>query len=381
MKTLLTAAATLAALTAIASADPPKAALGVLPGGQEATLRAAWSKWIKAAAWAELRGPAAPTVVACLATDPACGEALAGLGADRTWILALDPPASPGGEPFVSGRIYDRAGVLVTSSQRACPKCARDKAALTAAVGELLDGLQAAAAALTTRLVIEVDAPGAQVLVDDSPIQPSADGQPVAPGAHRVTIVGECWEMAPQSVIVNSGETARARLAVTPRAPHLRIRTHPGGMRVEVDGAPAGVSAADGTLDVAAAAGVHRVRASGDGWPAVTQEVTLAGCEQRAVELVLRKRAAKSKLPYLIGGGGVALVGTGLALVIVDRRMVSDDRRNATYRDSAPLGAVLSGAGLAAVGVAYYLWRREPPLLPAVVATDGGAAAMVSGSF
>lgn len=382
VRTFAAAALALAALatTATTAAAEPRGALGVPAGPTEPTIRAAWRAWIKTAAWIEAPAPAAAAVTACLAVGPTCADGLGKLGADRTWIVSLEPPSSPGGEPFVVGRVYDRAGALVTSSQRACARCATNKANLTTEVGKLLDALREAVERQTTRLVLTVDAPGVQVLLDGAPVE-HTPGQPidraVTPGAHTVTITGECLEMAPVPALVGSGETVRLQLDVARRTPRLRVRAFPAGATITVDGAAATGDAIETT------AGTHRVAASRDGWQGAAEEVTVTGCETRDVELVLSRRGGRGPVPYLVAAGAALAIGGGLALVIADREPIEGGNRSATYRDSAPLGTVVAGVGVAAAGVAVYLFLREPPLVPAVIVptAEGGAVAAAAWTF
>ncbi len=80
-------------------------------------------------------------------------------------------------------------------------------------------------------------------------------------------------------------------------------------------------------------------------------------------------------VPAVVLGGGIALTITGGALIAVgERKPPATGVQPANYLDYRPPGYVLGVAGLAAVGVGYYLWThggsRSQPV--AAVSTSGG---------
>ena len=91
--------------------------------------------------------------------------------------------------------------------------------------------------------------------------------------------------------------------------------------------------------------------------------------------------AGRSRLvPVLLwASGGAALVGSAVAFYYGQKGWPED---NYSYRGATETGFGLAGAGLVAVGMASWLWLREPSeSLPVAAVAHGGAYLGWGGRF
>ncbi len=114
---------------------------------------------------------------------------------------------------------------------------------------------------------------------------------------------------------------------------------------------------------------------TGTGTPAVAVPTAgaAAATAPMAAEPVESQSMSRSVLPYgLMIGGGAMLFG-GLVMLAVDEDPDPEITTRRTYRDTGTTGAVLTIAGVAALGVGTYLWitdkRSSAPV--AAVSSDG----------
>jgi len=156
----------------------------------------------------------------------------------------------------------------------------------------------------------------------------------------------------------------------------LAITTSPPGSRVAVDAAMIGAT----PIEQGLRAGPHVVDITLDGHAPVRKDIDVG--KDKTVTLDLRLQPVdgpvggpkRGILPYVVLGGGAALVATGVAFYLMDQDCVAGGacdvpNTQETYRDSAKLGVGLGAAGVVALGVGVYLSMRKAP------AAGGHAAA------
>lgn len=172
----------------------------------------------------------------------------------------------------------------------------------------------------------------------------------------------------------------------------LRVRSTPGSAKVTLDDKPVGVT----ELELEVYPGTHLVRLERDGYRAETREVSVEDGERALLDVELVPSAGagdhatgdakrrSSRWPWaVLGAGTLCLVGGGVLLAIDEDRATSGGVRLPEYRDTALGGAILGGAGLAAIGVSTYLLvtREARSPRPAVAVLPGSAWVGVAGAF
>lgn len=171
--------------------------------------------------------------------------------------------------------------------------------------------------------------------------------------------------------------------AADPTKATLKITSNPAGAQIKIDDAPSGVTPA--TIDVEP--GSHTVALELDGHDPGKQTVEAKGGTVVPVDVELQRRAivkTKSRLPwFVIGGGGAAIVLSGVLFAIDQDDPPPGPTRPAEYTDTGVPAAVIGAVGVAAVGVGVYLLLRKhhesAPI--AHVTRDGGLVLGWGGQF
>jgi hypothetical protein len=156
----------------------------------------------------------------------------------------------------------------------------------------------------------------------------------------------------------------------------LAVSASPAGAMVIVDGKPAGAA----PIDVPLPAGEHRLTCQHPGHRDDVRTVTIKKGETTPVAVTLDVARSRSKLPYLVLGGGGALLLTGIVLYATSEE---DTGTKFEYRDTKPVGIGVSVAGLAVAGVGTYLLLKRGPAdaAPTVAVLPGGAYISWSRAF
>jgi hypothetical protein len=177
----------------------------------------------------------------------------------------------------------------------------------------------------------------------------------------------------------------------------LDIRSIPTGATVKIDGKAVGAT----DLQIEVYAGVHAVYFEKAGYHGESREVVVGDGESMTVEVRLtpddqEKPAGpiqmpvdegpkRSKLPYFVTAGGVALLAGGVVLLTMDESAVQDELQVPEYRDTTLPAIGLLGVGAAVTGLGVWMILSaggddETPT-PAVSLTPGGATLGVSSRF
>jgi hypothetical protein len=192
------------------------------------------------------------------------------------------------------------------------------------------------------------------------------------------------------------GKQVRELLATLVRAARSRlkpaaifVRSTPTGATVIIDDKPMGAT----DMEFGLQAGNYLVRVEKDGYHPETRKIALRDGEQMDVEFELRpvgdgpvgpdpkppvSPRRRRLTPWLVIGGGAALVVTGGVLVAIDQDADGGTGdRWARHRDSAAIGYGIGAAGLVAAGIGVYLllWGdddEKPTRLPTVSPVVGG---------
>ncbi len=181
----------------------------------------------------------------------------------------------------------------------------------------------------------------------------------------------------------------------------LDIRSNPTGAVVKIDGKEVGVT----DLQIEVYAGVHAVYFELAGHHGESREVVVGDGESMTVEVRLTVdsqarpagpiklppddagAARRGPLPWVLTGGGVALVATGLVLFTLDEAAVQDELQVASYRDTTIPAIAAAGAGAVLTGVGVWMLLRsnggseDGSPRPTVSFGAGGAALGVAGRF
>lgn len=163
----------------------------------------------------------------------------------------------------------------------------------------------------------------------------------------------------------------------------LRLRSTPGGMSVMLDGVKIGATPVEHEV----AAGAHMVSLVHRGRLVGEQKVEVA--EDAVVEATIPVSLAsegdgRSRLaPVLLWvGGGMALVGSGVAFYLGQQGGKGHPEDPYVYAGATPTGGVLVGVGAAAIGVGVWLWvRGSKEAAPVVAVRSGGGYLGWQGRF
>lgn len=157
----------------------------------------------------------------------------------------------------------------------------------------------------------------------------------------------------------------------------ISLTSSPSGAHAKVDGVLVGDTPIQGPV----AAGTHSVEIGKSGYATAHGTVVVAEGQSAALDLPLTESgSARSLLPYVIGGAGVALLATGIVLYATSDE---DTGEKYKYTDTKPAGIVVAVAGAAAIGAAAYLFVRGKPAdsAPAVAVVPGAGFVGWAGTF
>lgn len=145
----------------------------------------------------------------------------------------------------------------------------------------------------------------------------------------------------------------------------VRITSSPSGAAVLVDGAKVGAT----PWEQGVRTGPHTITIELAGHRSHTAQVEVGKDDTAFVEATLVPLAgpggrSRAKWPLAIVGVGAAAVAAGVTLILIDQDCVeggacdvgSDEK---TYRDSATLGAIVTGVGVAAIGAGVIFYLRS----------------------
>jgi hypothetical protein len=118
-----------------------------------------------------------------------------------------------------------------------------------------------------------------------------------------------------------------------------------------------------------------------DGTPGDGVDI-LSGERAAPERAAARSEPARRYWPKVLVIGGLAALGTGIGLVVMDEDPDPVGTQQPTYRDTAPAGVALGVLGLAAVGLGLVFWTGpDRSGRPAVSIDSHGASIGWSGSF
>jgi len=395
-----------AALAVPSTARAARLAFGA-KGKQQPIIVDAWKKWIGTSATSVTL--ADDVLAVCTTPDlDGCVGRLGPLAVDNVFILTLDSPADRTQPARLVGWVFRASGSLIDIKERRCEDCTdrRGAAKLKDEVRGLLDDLAAAIKLDNTSLTLAFVPPGLRYEIDGQVRVPQGPIVIAQPGRHVVTIAEPCWDLTPAILEIDAplGQSTTYNVEPTPRAPTLRIISHPTGATVAIDGEARGSTDERGVLDVplpaappggeGATARRVRVVVAKAGWRTHHREVAIAGCETITEDVVLWHRVPRGwKLPLattVLAGGSFGFAAW--ALLAHEDPIGDDGNRNRTYRDSKQWAWPALGVGVAATGVAAWLWMRSgawapaegrptAPIAPTVTLSSGAATVGIRGGF
>ena len=371
-----------AAMAVPSTARAARLAFGA-KGKQQPVIVEAWKKWMAASATSV---PLADDVVAvCTTADlDGCVGRLGPLAVDNVFILTLDSPADRAQPARLVGWVFRASGSLIDIKERRCEDCTdrRGAARLKDEVRLLLDDLAEAIKLDNTNLTLAFVPPGLRYQIDGQARVPQGPIVIARPGRHVVTIAEPCWDLTPARLEIDAplGQSTTYNVEPTPRAPTLRIISHPTRAEVSIDGEARGTTDDRGVLDVplpsapppgadGAPTEPRRVQVvvAKAGWRTHRREVAVAGCETITEDVVLWHRVPRGwELPVATTVLAGASIGFAAWAVLAHEDQIGDDgNRNQTYRESKQWAWPALGVGIAATGVAAWLWMRSGPWAPA----------------
>jgi hypothetical protein len=120
------------------------------------------------------------------------------------------------------------------------------------------------------------------------------------------------------------------------------------------------------------APGRHQIEARADGYTPQSRDVTVVAGQPQTIEIELAElphpKPPSSTLPWIVAGGGVALVGAGVAVDLLVLQPLNDDLAKSRFLHAAKSGEFdrarevtvgLWAAGAIAIGVGAYLGMRH----------------------
>ncbi len=182
------------------------------------------------------------------------------------------------------------------------------------------------------------------------------------------------------TALLNQAASRRSRAS-------LLIGSTPTGARVMVDNQPVGVT----DLEYNVLPGDHVVSIDKPGYGVEVRKVTVLEGQKLDVKVSLQPggspnsdRERKSRLaPWLLTGTGIAAIGVGVTLALMDSPEVEGDVRQRKFRESLFPGLAVAGCGavLTAVGSWWLLRSHRTKAAPTVAASGGGLFVGAMGRF
>ena len=194
----------------------------------------------------------------------------------------------------------EQGGALLTESDRAEAKA-------------LLDTIFT----LTTKLTLEVSAPGADIELDDEHIGTSPLDKPLVVdiGTRKLVVKKAGFKEVTRSIEVGASREMRLEVKLVPEVHEgtLTVTTVPTG-RVLLDGKPVGTGGFHGKLH----AGGHTLRIEAPGMRPVQQEIVVGDDEERAIDVPLEREfvAPPPPPPAEKGPGGEVGLSTGPGVIL-----------------------------------------------------------------
>jgi len=153
----------------------------------------------------------------------------------------------------------------------------------------------------------------------------------------------------------------------------LRLTSTPTGAKVVIDGDAVGIT----PLDYDLRPGNHQVSLAADRHEIETRSVAIRVGETTMLDVPLlpvhdtRGGRRIRPLPVALVIGGVAALGTGIALIAIDED--ESPTGPLTIRDTAPAGVAVTAVGGVALAAGVWLWLRKSDSGPVTTASrDGG---------
>lgn len=161
----------------------------------------------------------------------------------------------------------------------------------------------------------------------------------------------------------------------------LEVRTRPPGATVLIDGQPLGDTGPTGEVSQPVEPGRRTLTVRAPGFVAHEQPLDLRSGRTTTIDVALEPVPPRSPVvPLAFAVPGAAAVALGGYFVYLGQQDGPDDRRR--YTRATPIGAATGALGLAAIGVAAYLWWFAPdPGGLAVIPIPGGAIAGWAGAL
>lgn len=156
----------------------------------------------------------------------------------------------------------------------------------------------------------------------------------------------------------------------------LDVKTKPSGARILLDGKEIGFSDARFSIPP----GSHQITLEKPGHLTKTIDAAIAEGSTKALDETLVPSgtqdvgpvASRSRLPTFLLVGGLVLVGGGVTMFVLDEDPSPTGGRK--YVNTGPLGVVVGGAGIVAIGAGAYLWHASKKTsTPTVSFVRGGA--------
>lgn len=242
----------------------------------------------------------------------------------------------------------------------------------------------------------EADAgPPARAFIDGKPVELDALIE-VAPGDHAVRAEAEGYAPLEQTAHVVAGAPRNAELTLQPLPAKVTVTTEAGASLI-VDGRGVG-EAPHAALPLAG--GSHVITIVRPGRTPVAREVVVSRDQKLALDIPLHPTLRRRAVPWVIGVGGVFVLGTGVMLLGANhydtlassrlKELDAGDKPQSvladynTYRNRRDVGidlAIISGTTAVAIGLtAAWLYYFDTPsaegvkVVPFTASGTGGAA-------
>ncbi len=259
---------------------------------------------------------------------------------------------------------------------------------------------------LVAEIAVNVNVPGAEILVDGESVgtAPLVEPVQVGPGRHAFEARAEGYATAQRVVPVASGDRVTIDLTLTEiaRVGGLRVEANVPGAEVWVDGALMGAAPYRGEM----AEGEHEIRVAAPGYADHVQTISVATGDERIVTVTLAEPGGTHPAWFwsmvgLTGAAAVATAALGAVVLVKDDDYANDQGRTVEMQDEGKrlviatdvsLGIAVASAIAATVLAFTTAWGGDEEARPAastprvdvagsIGAADGGAAVFLIGRF